>query len=91
MNNSQRISREFSDMNLANHKRRFSMPPPGFVAAPSGAAGLASNKAGSTPNKNALPPQNASLAQIYAMAREQAVAAIEQRQWDLLFKQLFDL
>lgn len=76
-------------MNLANHKRRFTMPPPGFVAAPSSTAGLASNKA--PVNQNALPPQKASLAQLYAMARDQAVAAVEQRQWDLLVKQLFDL
>ena len=78
-------------MNLANHKRRFSMPPPGFVAAPSSTAGLTSNKTGPASNKNALPPQNTSLAQLYALAREQAVAAVEQRQWNLLVKQLFDL
>lgn len=78
-------------MNLANHKQRFTMPPPGFVAAPSNTAGLASNKTGPVPNQNSLPPQNASLAQLYAMARDQAVAAVEQRQWNLLVKQLFNL
>ena len=75
-------SRKFAGMKMSDHIRRFSMPPPGFVAA-SGGIGLASHKP-------APASPMSSLAQIYALAQQQAIESVRQRQWDILLKRLFD-
>jgi hypothetical protein len=73
----------FASMKMADHIRRFSMPPPGFVAASSGAGG--------PPSTKPIPASPMStLAQIYSIAQQQAIKSVRQRQWDILFKQLFD-
>jgi hypothetical protein len=69
-------------MKMADHMRRFSMPPPGFTATAPSVAGLASNQ-------NILPSPKNSLAQIYALALQRAIASVQQRQWNSLVKQWF--
>jgi hypothetical protein len=71
-------------MKMANHIRRFSMPPPGFT--------VAGNRA---PSKAIpAPPQYASpittLAQIYQTAQRQAAEAVQRRQFDNLLDRLFN-
>jgi hypothetical protein len=70
-------------MKMVDHMRRFSIPPPGFTAA----SGLAKGPVAHQP----MPaPALTTLAQVYAMAHQEAVATVQQRQLDLLCKQLFD-
>jgi hypothetical protein len=72
-----------ASMKMADHIRRFSMPPPGFVATSSAAA--------APPSTKPIPASPmSSLAQIYSLAQQQAIQSVRQRQWDILFKQLFD-
>jgi hypothetical protein len=70
-------------MKMADHQRRFSMPPPGFVAASSGAMGL-------SPTKPIPSSPTSTLAQIYNLAQQQAIETIQRRQWDALVERLFD-
>ncbi|HZZ27755.1 MAG TPA: hypothetical protein VFE46_07070 [Pirellulales bacterium] len=72
-------------MKMTKHMRRFSMPPPGFTVANHG--GLAAAKKSSPPVQTA---PLATLAQIYASAREQALATVQRRQWDALCDRLFN-
>jgi hypothetical protein len=75
--------RELTIMKMADHMRRFSMPPPGFAVANHAGAGLASNPP-------AQPSPKTTLAQIYALAQQRAMAAVQLRQWNSLVRQLFD-
>ncbi len=70
-------------MKLPEHMRRFSMPPPGFVAANAGALGKAENKPTVTSPLSTL-------AQIYNLAHQQAVETVHRRQWDELLDRLFN-
>jgi hypothetical protein len=71
--------RNVSVMKMADHIRRFSMPPPGFVATNQAATGMA-----------AQPVAKMTLAQIYALAQQRAVEAVHRRQWNSLVRRLFD-
>jgi hypothetical protein len=73
----------FPIMNKPEHLRRFSMPPPGFVAANAGAMGKA-------PSKPVIAPQPSTLAQIYNLAHQQAVETVHQRQFNELVDRLFN-
>ena len=70
-------------MKMSDHMRRFSMPPPGFVAANAGMLGKTSNK--SAPTSPA-----STLAQIYSLAHQQAIETVNRRQWDELVDRLFN-
>jgi hypothetical protein len=70
-------------MKMENHARRFSMPPPGFVAANAGALRK-------MPSKPATTSPASTLAQIYDLARQQAVETVHRRQWNELVDRLFN-
>jgi hypothetical protein len=72
-------------MKMAEHIRRFSMPPPGFTMANSGVAQATSR----SPQKAQATPLT-TLAQIYADARQQAQLTVQRRQWDALCDRLFN-
>ncbi len=70
-------------MKMPEHMRRFSMPPPGFVAANAGALGKAQSKP-------AVTSPLSTLAQIYNLAHQQAVETVHQRQFNELMDRLFN-
>jgi hypothetical protein len=70
-------------MKMPDHIRRFSLPPPGFVVANTGAINPAAPKP-------APASPISSLAQIYALAQQQAIESVRRRQWDFIVKRLFD-
>ena len=74
---------------MTNRMRRFSVPAVSNVAAVSGLPGAIGHLQSQVPQ--AIPAGSSGLAQIYALAQQQAIATVQERRWNLLLRQLLEL
>lgn len=73
---------------VTNHQRRFAVPVETPSAMPGAADPAALAALAARPNSHCSP--EAMLAQMYALAYEQARHALQQRQWEELLERLFN-
>jgi hypothetical protein len=72
---------------MTNRMRRFSVPAASNVAAISGLPGAIGHAQSQMPSAS---PAGSGLSQIYAIARQQAIATVQERRWNLLLRQLLE-